>query len=177
MKRLRLALALMAACVAAHALAQEAEHQVKAAYLYRIAGYVEWPQAAFASAQTPLTFAVLGDDGLATELTHTIAGRTLGERPMTVRRLTPGESLAGVHVLFIGRAEQGRTRQLAQAAQPQAVLTVSESDGALDQGSVVNFVTADRRVRFEISLDAAEKSRLRLSSRLLAVASQVRQGP
>jgi hypothetical protein len=78
-------------------------------------------------------------------------------------------------VLFIGRAEQGRTRQLTQAAQPMGILTVSESDGALDQGSVVNFVTADRRVRFEISLDAAEKSRLKLSSRLLAVASQVRQ--
>jgi len=56
-------------------------------------------------------------------------------------------------------------------------LTVTESDGALAQGSIINFVVAERRVRFEIALDSAEKSRLRLSSRLLAVAQQVRTGP
>jgi hypothetical protein len=175
-KRWILACALIA-CVVLPGFAQEAEHQVKAAYLYRIAGYVEWPGAAFAGPDTPVTFAILGDDGIATELAQTVAGRTLNDRRLAVRRLKAGEPLTGVHVLFIGRAEQGRTRQLAQAAQPQSILTVSESDGALDQGSVVNFVLADRRVRFEISLEAAEKSRLKLSSRLLAVATQVRQVP
>jgi len=175
MRFLRLLTLCAAALLSPQVLAREVEQQVKAAYLYRIAGYVEWPPAAFASAQTPVTFAVLGDEGVASELSQNVSGRTLGERGMTVRRLKPGESLVGIHVLFIGRAEQARTRQLALVAQPQAVLTVSESEGALDQGSVINFITADRRVRFEVSLEAAEKSRLKLSSRLLAVASQVRQ--
>jgi len=53
---------------------------------------------------------------------------------------------------------------------------VTESVGALAQGSVINFVIAERRVRFEVALDSAEKNKLKLSSRLLAVAQQVRTG-
>jgi hypothetical protein len=53
------------------------------------------------------------------------------------------------------------------------VLIVSESPGALRQGSIVNFVVVDGRVRFDVSLEAAERRGLRLSSRLLAVAKSV----
>jgi hypothetical protein len=59
---------------------------------------------------------------------------------------------------------------------PHAVLTVTDSEGALAQGSMINFVLDDRRVRFDIALDTAERSGLKLSSRLLAVARDVRTG-
>jgi hypothetical protein len=152
------------------------EQRVKAAFLYQFAGYVEWPPNAFAQAGTPVTIAVLGADALAAELSQVVAGRTIGGRTVSMRRVKPGESLAGVHILFIGRAESARLSQLAQAAQPRAILTVTESDGALEQGSMINFVLVDRRVRFEVALDSAEKGGLKLSSRLLAVAQQVRTG-
>lgn len=77
-------------------------------------------------------------------------------------------------MLFIGRSEQGRLTQLARVA--PAILTVTESDGALAQGSVINFIMVARRVRFEVALDTAEKNGLKLSSRLLAVAHDVRVG-
>jgi hypothetical protein len=100
----------------------------------------------------------------------------VNDRPVVVRRLKPGDSLDGVHVLFLGKAETARLAQFTQAAQSRSILLVTESDGALAQGSIINFVMAERRVRFEIALDSAEKSRLKLSSRLLAVAQQVRTG-
>jgi hypothetical protein len=105
-----------------------------------------------------------------------VTGRTVNDRPVAVRRLKPGESLDGIHVLFVGKAENARLAQLAQTAQARSILTVTESEGALAQGIVINFVMVERRVRFEIALDSAEKSRLKLSSRLLAVAQQVRTG-
>jgi hypothetical protein len=159
-----------------NAWAQEEELRVKAAFLYKFVGYIDWPSAAFARPDTPVTIAVVGADPLAAELAQAVAGRTVNDRPVTVRRLKPGEALDGVHVLFVGKAENARLPQLAQAAQARSILTVSETDGALAQGSVINFVLAERRVRFEIALDSAEKSRLKLSSRLLAVAQQVRTG-
>lgn len=152
------------------------ENRVKAAYLYRFAEYVEWPESAFPRRDAPVTIGVLGSESLAGELAQAVAGRTINDRPVTVKRLKPGEPLAGVNVLFIGKAESARLNQLAQGAQPRSILTVTESEGALAQGSVINFVVADRRVRFEISLESAEKSKLKLSSRLLAVAQQVRPG-
>ncbi len=152
------------------------EQRVKAAYLYKFAGYVEWPSASFARADTPVTIAVMGDESLAAELDQAVAGRTVNDRRMIVRRLKAGESLAGVHILFVGRSEGARLPQLARATQPQSILTVTESDGALAQGSIINLVVLDRRIRFEVSLESAEKSKLKLSSRLLAVATQVRSG-
>jgi hypothetical protein len=156
--------------------ARTLEERVKAAYLYRFAEYVEWPESTFARRDAPVTIGVLGSESLADELTQAVVGRTVNDRPLTVKRLKPGEPLAGIHVLFIGKAESARLNQLAQGAQPRSILTVTESDGALAQGSVINFVVADRRIRFEISLESAEKSKLKLSSRLLAVAQQVRTG-
>jgi len=152
------------------------ELRVKAAFLYKFAGYVEWPEASFTRPDTPVTIAVIGAEPLAVELVQAVTGRTVNDRPLTVKRLKAGESLAGVHVLFVGRGESARLPQLAQTAQLRSILTVTESEGALTHGSVINFIMADQRVRFEIALDSAEKSKLRLSSRLLAVAHQVRTG-
>jgi hypothetical protein len=152
------------------------EHRVKAAFLYKFAGYVDWPAASFADAGTPITIGVVGAESLASELSAVVAGRTINNRNLAVRRLRAGDSLAGVHILFVGSAESSRLGQLARNAQTHAVLTVTESEGALDQGSMINFIVADRRVRFEVALDSAEKSGIRLSSRLLAVAQQVRTG-
>jgi hypothetical protein len=152
------------------------EQRVKAAFLYQFASYVEWPRQAFAQADTPVTIAVMSAETLAAELEQLVTGRTVGGRPVAVKQVRPGDSLAGVHILFIGGAESARLAQIAQAPKPRPMLTVTESDGALSQGSMINFVIVDRRVRFEVGLDSAEKHGLRLSSRLLAVAQQVKTG-
>lgn len=152
------------------------EQRVKAAFLYKFAAYVDWPATAFARPDTPFTIAVAGAEPLAVELSQAVAGRSVNDRPVAVRRVKPGESLDGVHILFIAKSESARLAQLMKTAQTRSILTVTESEGALAQGSVINFVVTERRVRFEISLDSAEKSKLRLSSRLLAVAQQVHTG-
>jgi hypothetical protein len=152
------------------------EHRVKAAFLYQFASYVEWPGQAFAQADTPVTIAVMGAEPLAAELKQLVTGRTVGGRPVAVRQVRPGEPLSGAHILFIGAAESARVAQLAQSSKARPMLMVTESDGALAQGSMINFVIVDRRVRFEVGLDSVEKNGLRLSSRLLAVAQQVKTG-
>jgi hypothetical protein len=150
------------------------EQRVKAAFLYQFTGYVEWPPATFAQDGTPVTIAVMGADPLAAELDQVVTGRTVGGRTVTVRRVKAGDSLAGIHILFVGASENARLSDVAQAAQPRSILVVTESKGALARGSMINFILVDRRVRFEVALDPVEKGGLKLSSRLLAVAQQVR---
>jgi hypothetical protein len=77
-----------------------------------------------------------------------------------------------VHLLFVGRAEP-QMRAWLRNAQQQGVLTVTESERGLEAGSSINFVAVDDRIGFEVSLDAAERSGLRISSRMLAVARRV----
>jgi hypothetical protein len=86
----------------------------------------------------------------------------------------PGEPLAGVHLLMVGRAEQERLPALAKATAGQAVVLVGDGEDALDRGATIGFLIDDGRVRFQVSLPAAERSGVRISARMLAVAHNVR---
>jgi hypothetical protein len=87
--------------------------------------------------------------------------------------MRPGESLARLHTLFIGQSDAPRLAEMLAAARGQALLTVTESDNAISHGSMINFVAEDQRVRFDIAPASAERSQLKISSRLLAVARRV----
>ena len=149
------------------------EHQVKAAFLYKFASYVEWPPALFPEEGTPITIAVMGAAPIAAELERVAVGRSAQGRPITVKRLNAGEPLEGHHIVFVGLDETRRLSRVAEAAAVQSILVVTDTAGALTKGSMINFILADGKVRFEIARDAAEKSGLKVSSRLLAVAQQV----
>lgn len=153
-----------------------AERSIKAAYLCKFAGYVEWPDAA-PGAGTPLLIGVLGSAPMADELARITNGRTINERPVQVRRLGPDDPLDGLHVLFVGDPDRAKLDDLLLPARKLPILTVTESAGALSEGSIINFTIDRERVRFEVSLPAAERSRLKLSSRLLAVAQRVQRAP
>lgn len=157
---------------AAQSDAQATEYQVKAAYLYKFIGYVEWPSWAQAGSDAPLTIGVIGADGLADELQQVVAGRSIDGHPISVRKLGQGDPVAGLHMLFIGRAARDIAGVLA-AARQSGVLTVTESDDAFALGSVINFVVVQDKIRFDIALQSAEHAHLRISSRLLAVARKV----
>jgi len=146
-----------------------AERRVKAAYLYRFAGYVTWPDGVFATPDAPLAIGIWGNDGLAEDLAALVQSRTIDNRRIEVRRVREPESLAGLHVLFVSHARNARLAEAALGGQSRATLVVTETPGALKQGSAINFVVVDGQVRFELSPEAAEKHGLKLSSRLIAV--------
>jgi hypothetical protein len=155
------------------ALAQPREHEVKAAFLFKFLSFVEWPAAAL-PAGAPIVMGVVGGEDVAAELQSLASGRTVEGRRVSVRRLSEGEAPADVHLVFFGRGEAARLRELQRRAPTQPLLVVCEWESALDSGAVVNFLRGDGRVRFEVALDAAERRGLRISPRMLAVAQLVR---
>jgi hypothetical protein len=162
-----------AALLPAPAAAQQAtEAGIKAAFLYKFAGYIEWPANAFAAPDAPFVIGVVGSEEVAAELERLVPGRSINNRPVVVRRLREGESPKGAHIVFVGRGEPN-VRAVVRAAQQNGALVVTETERGLEAGSSINFVLVDDRVGFEVSLDAAERSGLRISSRMLAVARRV----
>ncbi|HYS50432.1 MAG TPA: YfiR family protein [Burkholderiales bacterium] len=153
--------------------AQADEYRVKAAFLYKFGSYIEWPSGSFASADSPVTIGVMGAEALAEELAQIVAGRNVNGRPVRVRRLRPGDPIAGLHVLFVGRADGGRLAEILAAARGQALLTVTESDEGLELGSMINFVVVEDKVRFDIAPPPSESSNVKISARLLGVARKV----
>jgi hypothetical protein len=155
------------------------EERVQAAYLHKFLNYADWPPSSFAQADSPYVIGVVGDDVVADELARIAAGRSVNSRGVVVKRLLPGDApaaLNNLHMLYIGRAEHARQAQWLRQVKGRAVLTVTAFDGSLEQGSIINFRIVDERVRFEVSVDAAEQSGLRLNSRLFSVATNVVKG-
>ncbi len=152
------------------------EIQIKAAFLYKFTGYVDWPKSSFKDANSPITIGVVGADEIADELRHMVSDRTVQSRPLNVIVVSKESDLSGVHVLFIGRDASARLARLIEAVRQRPILTVTDIPDGLERGGMINFVIAKRRVQFEIAVDAAEKAGLVLSSRLLSVALRVKKG-
>jgi hypothetical protein len=149
-----------------------AADEVKAAYLYRFVAYIEWPETAFATRDGPLVIGVAGADPLMAELSRALAGRSAHGRPLVARRLAAGDPTEGVHMLYVGDAAMLRSPWV-QRLRDRPMLIVSESPQGLENGSALNFVLVDDRLRFEASLRATERAGLKVSSRLLALAQRI----
>jgi hypothetical protein len=145
---------------------------VKAAFLYKFIGFVEWPTGTFARPDAPVVIGVVGNDAVAGDLEQIVAGRAIEGRSMAVRRLREADAAAGLHVLLVGATREARLRE-AIAAVPGPVLVVTEQEQGLQSGAALNFALENGRVRFSASQVAAEARGLRLSARLLAVAQSV----
>lgn len=148
---------------------------VKAAFLIKFLGYVDFPAGPL-DPGAPYVVGVVGADDIAAELARLTAGRVINRHAVVVRKLDGAGGAGGVHLLFIGAADSASEAALADAAQQAGVLTVTESATGIEAGGVINFILVDERVRFEVSLAAADKGKLKLSSRLLSVAHTVHKG-
>ena len=148
---------------------------VKAAFLHRFASYVEWP--ADAIGDGPFVIAIVGADEVASNLEELLPGLAVQERRAEIRRITRASELDGVHILYIGPDMAARTRELRAAALERPILLVTDGEDGFDSGGVINFLESDSRVRFEISLSAADRAGLRIDSALLPVAARVERPP
>jgi hypothetical protein len=168
---LRIALILAAGALALAprgAQAQPAkEYQVKAAFLFHFVQFVEWPPAAFPSADAPICIGILGEDPFGPILEETVRGESVRNRKVVVQRSRRVEDLTDCHLLFISRSEAERLARILGDLDSRAVLTVSELDGFAQHGGLIQLYLAGQKVRFEINASAARRKGLRISSELL----------
>jgi hypothetical protein len=155
-----------------------AEYDVKAAYLYNFARFVEWPAAApHRQSEATLDICVLGQDPFGTRLDAMMADATVRGRKLATRRLTSATAAAGCHVLFVSASERQEVTQILATLARADVLTVSDMPEFVRLGGMLQFVVQGNRVRFDVNLAACEAAGLRVSSDLLRVASSVRKSP
>jgi hypothetical protein len=149
--------------------------EVKAAYLYKFANYVDWPAGAFQDEAHAIVIGVLGDDQLSSELRRLVQGKSVKGRGFMVRKLRPGDDLGGIHILFLGDIEAQALEAALAAAANRDVLTVADSRRAFASGCMVNLVMVNQRLRFEVAQGPVQRSRLRLSALMLTAAYRVQK--
>jgi hypothetical protein len=153
------------------------EYQVKAAFLYNFAKFVEWPLGTFANSTDPIGICIVGQNPFGSTLENMVQGKKVGDRAFAVRRLADTQQSSQCQILLIGAAEWKRTGMLLDAVKNTGVLTVGETDDFTGLGGIISFRLDGPRVRIKVDLQTAERARLRISSKLLSLAEIAKRQP
>ncbi len=149
------------------------EYQIKLAFLYNFSKFVEWPDQAFQSRQTPLKICVVGTDPFGKTLEDELRTRNTGGHPIAVTRLAPGGDFSTCHIVFIRAEERKRFATILAGLKGRDILTVGETDGFLESGGHVNFIFLGNSLHFNVNLAATRRTGLKFSARLLALAKNL----
>jgi YfiR/HmsC-like len=172
---LRLVTVVFLSLLAVRLPAQEVEeYQVKAAFLYNFAKFVEWPSQAFKMPKDPITVCVLGHNPFGGALEEVIHGKLIDGRPFAFRQVDDAHEASACQILFVSASESKHFRSLCGNLKPSGILIVGEEEGFAADGGVINFKLNDGRVRFQINVAAAEREQLHISSKLLSLAQIVK---
>jgi YfiR/HmsC-like len=149
------------------------EYQVKAAFLFHFAQFVEWPPQTFSGAGAPLTYCTVGDDPFRGALDQSLTGKMIGGRELRVLHFRELKEAQGCQILFLGSRDQRWLNAAIASVGGSAVLTVGETDHFVRDGGIIGFCQDQNKIRFEINLEAAGKAKLKISAKLLALAKTV----
>lgn len=150
------------------------ESQVKAMFVYNLLKFVEWPVATFVGARDPFVVVIIGDGATADATERFLSSKAIGERQLLVRRARWDQSLAGVRAAFVVERDEKKLARVLDAASAAGVLTIGEGDRFTTSGGVIGLIVQDRKVRFDVNTSSAQNARLRVSSKLLALAHVIR---
>ena len=145
------------------------EYQVKAAYLFNFAKFVEWPDRAFAGPDAPFTICIIGDDLFGGAL-KALQAKTVKNRKVAVKRVSAPAETGGCQVLFIGPTEEDRLDELLLSLKGSTTLVVGDMERFARRGGMIGFLMERNKVVFEINDSAAKRAGLELSSQLLKMA-------
>jgi hypothetical protein len=146
------------------------ESQVKAAFLFNFAQFVEWPPGSFPNKDSPLVIGIYGTDPFGSFLDETVRDEVLRGRRIEARRCQNLAEIQSCHILFISQSEASNLDHILAETKGKPVLTVSDIPSSRQHGIIIWFTTEQNRIRFHVSNEAAKEAGLSISSKLLRAA-------
>jgi hypothetical protein len=153
------------------------ESQVQAAYLYNFGKFVQWPASTAGAQSESFNICIYGQDPFGGILNATVSNQMINGKGVVAKRIGDAREVASCQILFISSSEDARLKQILEALNGAAVLTVSDMPQFSQRGGMIQFILERNRVRFEIDLTATQNAGLSLSSELLRVAAAVKRNP
>jgi hypothetical protein len=150
---------------------QNLEYEVKAAYIFNLANFTSWPASAFATPAAPLEVCVADPNPFGDLLARTFQNEQVAGHPVVVHTVKDAEEVRSCRVLFVATGADA-SGALQRAAATGATLTIGETPAFEKRGGIITFVTEGGRVRFRVSVAAASRAGIQLSSKVLQVSSR-----
>lgn len=151
------------------------EEQLKAAFVFNFAKYIEWPAEEGTLAQ--IVACVIGDASAIGDALGAFHGRAVAGRTFQVRRHVQPEEVDRCHIAVLSDSSDRRVVAALKQMPAQAVLTVSDADGFVDGGGMIGIVRNGDRLQFDINQAALQRANLKASSQLLKLARNLGARP
>jgi hypothetical protein len=149
------------------------EFQIKAVFVYNFSEFVEWPEQAFDSLDSPMVIGVLGHDPFGPFLDQLTSGESRNGHALVVRRYQSPDQVKDCHILFISVDTKQKLKSALAAVETKPILTVSDMDGFTQEGGMIRFYNTDGRIRLQINATPVRQANLVISSKLLRLAEVI----
>jgi len=147
---------------------------LKAAFVFQFANYIQWPDGSFDDETAPIIIGIVDNQNMIKVLNASVQGKTIGKRSLKVVPVSTDAEAQACHILYIDPSDDKRVDDFLSAVRSKPVLTVSSDDNFTEEGGVIRLFETQSKLRFEINVDEAERSKLTISSKLLSLAQVVR---
>lgn len=149
------------------------ESRSKAAFLATFPSFVDWPDGAFPSSDSPINTCVLGDFRFGTTLAEVSRDSAPHGRRIAVRWIRNDQQIRGCHILFVSSSEVAHYSKVIADVQGTSTFTVGETTDFVSAGGMLSIAFEHEAIQFEVNLASAREAHFRVSSRLLALAHRV----
>jgi hypothetical protein len=154
--------------------AEVQEYELKAAFLYNVALFTDWPAEIFEDKDVSFTFCIVGTDPFGSTL-DSLQAKQLKQRKVGVVRIGKNPDFSRCHILFIPVSENQRAEAMLKEIKNSSILTVSEDNSAYKKGTMLNLSIIENKLRFQVNMDAVSAAKLAISSKLLRLADSVQK--
>lgn len=152
----------------------ESSQQLRAMFIYNFANFVEWPEKAFANKESPITICLYGKVDFSSYL-EPMAGTLVGDRALNISEFDEELTISKqCHMLFVGSDKQSLSKSLFESKNFLYVLSISEKNGFIESGGMINILSQENQISFEIDLLSAKNKGLFISSDLLSLAKNIK---
>ena len=146
------------------------EYNIKAAFIYNFTRFIEWPDSAFATPQSPFIVGVIGPDPFGPRLEAVMNGETVKGRPIRIKRFTSISQADECHIVFVSGKARTDVKKLSEVLRGKPILTVSDKPDFDQEGGMISLSMAENKIKLIINSTAAKASTLSISSKLLRLA-------
>lgn len=138
-------------------------------FIYNFSRLIEWP-ASYRSG--PFIIGVIGDSDVIRELESYTNGKKVGTQDIEVRQFNSTSEITTCHILFVPFSRTREIPSINRILTGKSTLLITEKNGALDEGSAINFVIVQEKMKFEVKPENANKYGIKFSSKLTEMATQ-----
>jgi len=147
------------------------ERAVRAAFVYNLTKYVEWPEANGA-----MTIGYIGEPEAGETLKKMLDGKNSDSRPIRVL-LSPSEAeLERCQILYVAEPSSKKVHAMLEHVRGKGILTVGNTETFVHEGGMIGLVTVGEQIHIQVRLEVVQQAQLKISSRLLNIATLVAPG-